>query len=69
MDRDELTARYNLVTSEEWQGIRQRLLNEIVIRSQSNDPVILQGMLKIINMVDVWEKEFLDAKEKLNREK
>lgn len=69
MDRDELTARYELVTSEEWQGIRRRLLNEIVLKSQSNDPVILQGMLKIINTVDSWENDFLNAKEKFNREK
>ncbi len=69
MNRDELTARYNLVTSNEWQGIRQRLLNEIVLKSQTNEPVILQGMLKVINTVDSWEKDFLDAKEKFNREK
>lgn len=69
MDRDELTNRYNLVTSDEWQGIRQRLLNEIVLKSQTNEPIILQGMLKVINTVDSWEKDFLDAKEKLDREK
>ena len=69
MNRDELTERYNLVTSKEWQGIRQRLLNEIVLKSQTNEPVILQGMLKSINTVDSWEKDFLDAKEKFNREK
>ena len=69
MNRDELTERYNLVTSKEWQGIRQRLLNEIVLKSQTNEPVILQGMLKSINTVDSWEKDFLDTKEKFNREK
>lgn len=69
MNRGELTERYNLVTSKEWQGIRQRLLNEIVLKSQTNEPVILQGMLKVINTVDSWEKDFLDAKEKFNREK
>ena len=63
-DLEELTIRYNLVKSKEWQAIRERVLNNIVKYSKTaTEPQLIQGMLIDIHDVDKWEEDFLDAKQ------
>lgn len=63
-DLKELTERYNLVRSEQWKAIRERMLNNIVAYSKTaTDATLIQGMLIDIFDVDKWEEDFLKAKE------
>lgn len=65
MNREELQIKYSLVKSVEWQEIRKRLLDHIVvIGGTSINPEYLQGMLYLIKTVDLWEQEFLQEKNK-----
>lgn len=63
IDFNELQYKYDLVTSKEWYSIKQRMLENILQLSNSDiSPLIIQGMLKVINDTDKWEDEY-------NREK
>ena len=64
-DLDEIQRKYNLVTSNEWQEIRTRALNHIVRIGNSQEPVLIQGMLTLINTIDAWEDDFLKEKKKI----
>lgn len=65
MERDELVIRHRLVTSEEWQEIRKRALDKVVKLSKgASEPLIIQGMLNLIDDVDIWEEDFQREHEK-----
>ena len=56
---DELVAKNDLVTSEEWSEIRRRMLDHIVnIANSEINPLIIQGMLKVISDTDKWKDEY-----------
>lgn len=66
----ELTEKYNLVTSDEWLAIRQMMLNHIVSLANSQvSPLIIQGMIKNIADTDKWANDFLAEKQKLDKVK
>lgn len=59
MDKEELTKRYELATSEVYAEIRKRLLNHIVKQARTTqDDVNIRGMLLIIGEVDKWISDY-----------
>lgn len=68
-DLEEITNKYELIKSEQWQKIRMIELNHIVKLSAGNlDPVLIVGMLRNINNIDKWEDDFLSKKKEQNKE-
>lgn len=71
MDRlQDLTTKYELVTSDVWPRVRTLMLNHVVsLANSSVDPLIIQGMLKNIADTDRWEQDFLAEKERITKAK
>ena len=60
---DELQLKYELVTSSQWLDMREFMLNRILeLANTEINPLVIQGMLKVISDTDKWKDEF-------NREK
>lgn len=71
MDKyEELTKKYELITSNEWLKIREIQLNHIVsLANSAVDPLVIQGMLKNISDTDKWKSDFLAEKQRLDKAK
>lgn len=69
MNEKELIAKKrNLLHSKDYQEIRTYQLNHIVSMGNSTvEPLVIKGMLKLINDTDKWEDEFLKAKKESNK--
>ena len=64
---DELQLKYELVTSSQWLDMREFMLNRILelVNTEIN-PLVIQGMLKVISDTDKWKDEFNREKLKFN---
>ena len=65
MHKEELIRKHELVSSQQYQEIRLRQLNNIVEKASS--PIsaeVLRGMLLLINETDQWEAEYNAALKK-----
>ncbi|MBR1620283.1 hypothetical protein IJ674_10390 [bacterium] len=59
MNKDILIEKYDLVMSEEYSKTRSYQLENIVRLANSDiNPLILQGMLKVIADTDKWKADF-----------
>ncbi len=64
---DELQRKYELVTSSQWLGMRKFMLNRILeLANTEINPLVIQGMLKVISDTDKWKDEFNREKLKFN---
>ena len=56
---DELQLKYELVTSSQWLDMREFMLNRILeLANTEINPLVIQGMLKVISDTDKWKDEF-----------
>ena len=59
MDREELTKRYELATSEVYAQIRKRVLDFIVKQARGNqEDINIRGMLLVIGEIDKWVGDY-----------
>ena len=64
---DELQLKYELVTSSQWLDMREFMLNRILeLANTEINPLVIQGMLKVISDTDKWKDEFNSEKLKFN---
>lgn len=64
---DELQRKYELVTSSQWLEMREIMLNRILeLANTEINPLVIQGMLKVISDTDKWKDEFNREKLKFN---
>lgn len=64
---DELQLKYELVTSSQWLEMREIMLNRILeLANTEINPLVIQGMLKVISDTDKWKDEFNREKLKFN---
>ena len=64
---DELQLKYELVTSHQWLDMREFMLNRILeLANTEINPLVIQGMLKVISDTDKWKDEFNREKLKFN---
>ena len=64
---DELQLKYELVTSSQWLDMREFMLNRILeLANAEINPLVIQGMLKVISDTDKWKDEFNREKLKFN---
>lgn len=64
---DELQLKYELVTSSQWLDMREYMLNRILeLANTEINPLVIQGMLKVISDTDKWKDEFNREKLKFN---
>ena len=64
---DELQRKYELVTSSQWLDMREFMLNRILeLANTEINPLVIQGMLKVISDTDKWKDEFNREKLKFN---
>ena len=64
---DELQLKYELVTSSQWLEMREFMLNRILeLANTEINPLVIQGMLKVISDTDKWKDEFNREKLKFN---
>ena len=64
---DELQLKYELVTSSQWLDMREFMLNRILeLANTESNPLVIQGMLKVISDTDKWKDEFNREKLKFN---
>lgn len=64
---DELQLKYELVTSSQWLDMRKFMLNRILeLANTEINPLVIQGMLKVISDTDKWKDEFNREKLKFN---
>lgn len=64
---DELQLKYELVTSSQWIDMREFMLNRILeLANTEINPLVIQGMLKVISDTDKWKDEFNREKLKFN---
>ena len=64
---DELQRKYELVTSSQWLEMREIMLNRILeLANTEINPLVIQGMLKVISDTDKWKDEFNREKLKIN---
>ena len=67
---DELQLKYELVTSSQWLDMREFMLNRILeLANTEINPLVIQGMLKVISDTDKWKDEFNREKLKFNTQK
>lgn len=65
MDKEILAEKYDLVDSDIYSKIKSYQLDNIVKLSNSDiNPLILQGMLKVIADTEKWRNEFKNEKKK-----
>ena len=68
MNKNILIEKYDLVMSEEYSKTRSYQLNNIVRLSNTDiNPLILQGMLKVIADTDKWKADFENEKRLASR--
>ena len=66
-EKELISKKLNLLKSKDYQEVRTLQLNYIVsLGNSSIDPLIIKGMLKLINDTDKWEDEFLRVKKESN---
>ena len=58
MNKKELQRKYDLVTNHVWKEIREIALDKIIRHSRGTEPLIMQGMLNLIDDIDNWKTEF-----------
>lgn len=64
---DELQRKYELVTSSQWLEMREIMLNRVLeLANTEINPLVIQGMLKVISDTDKWKDEFNREKLKFN---
>ena len=64
---DELQLKHELVTSSQWLDMREFMLNRILeLANTEINPLVIQGMLKVISDTDKWKDEFNREKLKFN---
>ena len=64
---DELQLKYELVTSSQWLDMREFMLNRILeLANTEINPLVIQGMLKVISDTDKWKDKFNREKLKFN---
>ena len=69
MDRQEIVRRYELAMSDEWEQIRDLLLDKIIYFSKgAKSPEQLQGMLQLIDIPNDWIEEFYAEKKRAEKE-
>lgn len=65
MNKDILTEKNDLISTEEYSKIKSYQLENILKLSNSEiNPLILQGMLKVIADTDKWKSDFVNAKKR-----
>lgn len=65
MNKDILTEKNDLISTEEYSKIKSYQLENILKLSNSEiNPLILQGMLKVIADTDKWKSDFAGAKKR-----
>lgn len=65
LNQDELTRRYQLATSQQYKDLKSEWFKDITeISSSTQQPLLLQGMLMLINRTDKWETDYLKAVKK-----
>lgn len=65
MNKEILVEKYDLVDSDIYSKIKSYQLDNIVKLSNSDiNPLILQGMLKLISDTEKWRNEFKNEKKK-----
>jgi hypothetical protein len=71
LNQEELTKRYQLATSQQYKDLKQEWFKMITkFSSSTSEPILLQGMLWLINRTDEWENDYLKVvKRKHNNEK
>ena len=63
MNRDIIAKKYDLITSDDYSMIKSYQLENIVKLANSDiNPLILQGMLKLIADTDKWKSDFFNEK-------
>ena len=66
MNKNILIEKYDLVMSEEYSKTRSYQLDNIVRLSNTDiNPLILQGMLKVIADTDKWKADFENERKKV----
>ena len=65
MNKDILTEKNDLISTEDYSKIKSYQLENILKLSNSEiNPLILQGMLKVIADTDKWKSDFVNAKKR-----
>lgn len=65
MNRDILAKKYDLITSENYSMIKSYQLENIIKLANSDiNPLILQGMLKLIADTDKWKTDFINERKR-----
>lgn len=65
MNKDILTEKNDLISTEDYFKIKSYQLENILKLSNSEiNPLILQGMLKVIADTDKWKSDFVNAKKR-----
>lgn len=65
MNKEILSEKYDLIESKEYSKIKSYQLENIVKLSNSDiNPLILQGMLKLIADTEKWRNEFINEKKR-----
>ena len=65
MNKDILTEKNDLISTEDYSKIKSYQLENILKLSNSEiNPLILQGMLKVIADTDKWKSNFVNAKKR-----
>ena len=65
MNKDILTEKNDLISTEDYSKIKSYQLENILKLSNSEiNPLILQGMLKVIADTDKWKNDFVNAKKR-----
>ena len=68
MNRDIIKKKYDLITSDDYSMIKSYQLENIVKLANSDiNPLILQGMLKLIADTDKWKSDFFNEKRNASR--
>ena len=63
MNKDIIAQKYDLITSDNYSMIKSYQLENIVKLANSDiNPIILQGMLKLIADTDKWKSDFFNEK-------
>lgn len=66
---NELIRKHNLVDNEQYKKLKEEYLSFIVDKANSSiNSDVLRGMLLLINESDRWEKEYLSACKKIQKD-
>ena len=65
MNKDIIAKKYDLITPEDYSMIKSFQLENIVKLANSDiNPLILQGMLKLIADTDKWKSDFFNERKR-----